>query len=192
MYTIQLHKCTLKQRVVLRIKTDTWKLQILIKREILYMCNIYTRENDIVPFILTSHELSIFCQDEKVTLYLFLHTFKSNNLCPPRWRSGSGLGCGSGDQDSIPGLLSLRVGPLMARRLKTSSDDLVPACGWLGMLKTPSWPWRWVPGSRSKFENWTTVPSLYSWYRAECNVKSQPTNDRLTCACKMLTRLYKF
>ena len=26
--------------------------------------NIYTRENDIVPFILTSYELSIFCQDE--------------------------------------------------------------------------------------------------------------------------------
>ena len=34
------------------------------------MWNIYTRENDIVPFILTSYELSIFCQDE--TSYIVL------------------------------------------------------------------------------------------------------------------------
>ena len=43
------------------------------------------------------------------------------------------------------------------------------------MLKTPSCPWRWVPSSRSKFGNWTTVPSLYSWNIAECDVKPQPT-----------------
>ena len=45
---------------------------------------------------------------------------------PPRWRRGSGLDCGSEDPGSIPGIFSLRVGPLMARRLKTSSDVPVP------------------------------------------------------------------
>ena len=45
------------------------------------------------------------------------------------------------------------------------------------MLKTPSCPWRCVPGSRSKFGNCTTVPSLYSWNIAECDVKPQPTNQ---------------
>ena len=98
----------------------------------------------------------------------------------------SRLDCGSGDQDSIPGIPLPCVGPLMARRLRTSSDDPVPMFGWLGTLKTPSCLWRWVPGSRSKFENWTTVPSLYSWNIAECNVKPQPTNHRVTCACKIL------
>ena len=33
----------------------------------------------------------------------------------------------------------------------------------------------WVPGSRSKFGNWTSVPSLYSWNIAECDVKPQTT-----------------
>ena len=156
-----------------RINTDSCKLQVLSKcmdseifLSVQNFSNIYTKEHDIVPFILTSYELSIFCQDE--TSYNFLHTFKSNNLCPPRWRRGSGLDCGSGDQDSVPGLPSPLVGPLMARRLKISSDDPVPVFGWLVTLKTPSCPWPCVPGSRSKFENWTTVPSLYSWNIAEC------------------------
>ena len=48
----------------------------------------------------------------------------------------------------------------------------------LGMLKTPSCQWRWVPGNRSKFGNWTTVPSLYSWNIAECDVKPQPINQQ--------------
>ena len=34
----------------------------------------------------------------------------------------------------------------------------------------------WVPGSRSKFGNWTSVPSLYSWNIAECDVKPQSTH----------------
>ena len=34
-----------------------------------------------------------------------------------------------------------------------------------------------MPGSRSKFGNWTTVPSLYSWNIAECDVQPQPTNQ---------------
>ena len=49
----------------------------------------------------------------------------------------------------------------------------------LGTLKTPSCPWRWVTGSRSKFWNWTTVhvSSLHSWHIAECDVYPQPTNQ---------------
>ena len=50
-----------------------------------------------------------------------------------------------------------------------------PCRGMLGTLKTPSCPWRWVPGSRSKFGNWTSVPSLYSWNIAEFDVKPQST-----------------
>ena len=69
-----------------------------------------------------------------------------------------------------------RVGALWLqggkRRLRTSR---CPCRGRLGMLKAPSFPWRWVPGSRSKFENWTSVPSLYSWNIAECDVKPQST-----------------
>ena len=59
------------------------------------------------------------------------------------------------------------------RRLQTSQ---CPCWGRLGTTKSPSCPWRWVPGSRSRFGNWTTVPSLNSWNIAECDVKPQPTN----------------
>ena len=45
------------------------------------------------------------------------------------------------------------------RCLRTSR---CPCRGRLDTLKTPSCPWRWVTGSRSKFGNWTTVPSLYT------------------------------
>ena len=62
------------------------------------------------------------------------------------------------------------------RRLRTSC---CPCRGRLGTLKTTSCPWRWVPGSRSKFGNWTTVPSLCCWNIAECNVKPQPTNQKI-------------
>ena len=51
----------------------------------------------------------------------------------------------------------------------------------LGTLKTPSCPWRRMPGSRSKFGNWTTLPSLYSWNITECDVKPQPTSQRRLC-----------
>ena len=61
----------------------------------------------------------------------------------------------------------------MARRLKHLRTSRCPCRGRLGTLKTPSCPWRWVPGSRSKFGNWTTVPSRYSWNIAECDVKPQ-------------------
>ena len=37
-----------------------------------------------------------------------------------------------------------------------------------------------VPGSRTKFENWTSVPSLYSWNIAECDVKQQETKNQKT------------
>ena len=36
----------------------------------------------------------------------------------------------------------------------------------------------WVPGSRTKFENWTSVRSLYSWNIAECDVKPQQTKKQ--------------
>ena len=39
----------------------------------------------------------------------------------------------------------------------------------------------WVPGSRSKFGNWTSVPSLYSWNIAECDVKQQSTTNIMVC-----------
>ena len=48
---------------------------------------------------------------------------------PPWWRIGSGLDCGLEDSGSIPGIPSPPVGPLMARRLRTSSDVLVPVSG---------------------------------------------------------------
>ena len=51
-----------------------------------------------------------------------------------------------------------------------------PCLGRLSTLQTASCPWHWVPGSRSKFGNWTTVLSLYSWNIAECDIKQQPTN----------------
>ena len=36
----------------------------------------------------------------------------------------------------------------------------------------------WVPGSRTKFENWISVLSLYSWNIAECDVKPQQTKNQ--------------
>ena len=53
-----------------------------------------------------------------------------------------------------------RVWALMARRLKTSSDVPVPVSGRLGTLKTPSYPWRWVPGSWSKFVKLDNCPGV--------------------------------
>ena len=97
---------------------------------------------------------------------------------PSHLRRGSGLDCGSGDLVLIPGTPSPRLGPLMVRRLKTSWDARCPCRDRLCTLKTPNWPWRWVPGSRSEFGNWKTVPSLYSWNFAECDVKPQPTDQK--------------
>ena len=136
-----------------RINTDSWKLQVLIKRmdsEIfLYVQNfssIYTRENDSTIHFNLLWIINFLSRWNKL---LILHTFKSNNLCQPRWRRCSGLDCGSGDQDSIPGLPPPLEGSLMASRLKTSSDDPMPLFWWLGTLKTPSWQLRWVPGNRA-------------------------------------------
>ena len=42
----------------------------------------------------------------------------------------------------------------------------------------------WVPGSRSKFGNWTSVPSLYSWNIAEYDVKPQSTTTTTTTTWK--------
>ena len=40
----------------------------------------------------------------------------------------------------------------------------------------------WVPGSRSKFGNWTSVPPLHSWNIAECDVKPQSTTGSRSVA----------
>ena len=64
-----------------------------------------------------------------ITTYIYLHFHYS----PPRWRRGSGLDCTSEDPGSIPGLPSPPVGPLMARRLKISSDVPVPC--WVGLAR---------------------------------------------------------
>ena len=57
----------------------------------------------------------------------FIYIFIYEELSPPRWRRGSGMECGSEDPGSTPGVPSPRVGPLMARRLKT--DFSVPVSG---------------------------------------------------------------
>ena len=81
-------------------------------------------------------------------------------------RGGVEVACWTGLEDpgSIPGLPSPRVGPLMARRLKTSSD-VRSACVKVG------------PAEGQNLENWTTVPLPYSWNIAECDVKPQPTKQ---------------
>ena len=142
--------------------------------------NIYTREKlySTIHFNLL-WSINFLSRIKQYThKLLILHTFKSNNLYQPRWRSGSELVCGSRDPGFDSRKPSPRVGSLMSRSLKTSSDVPVPMQGWLGTLKTPSCPWHLVPGNMSKFGNWTTVPSLYSWNIAECNVKPlQPSNN---------------
>ena len=146
-----------------RINTDSWKLQVLIKHmdsEIFLSVQnfsniyIYSRESDIVPFILTSYELSIFYQDET---NFCTHSSQITCVC----RGGVEVAGLTVDQEIRIRFLALPsplVGSLLARRLKTSSDVPVPCRGRLGKLKTPICPWRWVPGSRSKFKNWTTCP----------------------------------
>ena len=59
------------------------------------------------------------------------------------------------------------------RRLRTSR---CPCRGRLGTLKTPSCPWCGCPAAGQHLETyWTSVPSLYSWNIAECDVKPQST-----------------
>ena len=86
-----------------------------------------------------------------------------NPIRPPRWHRGSGLDCGSEDPGLIPGLPSTRVGPLMARRLKTSSDVPMLVSGKARHAKNPLAAHGVVcPAAGQYLENWTTVPSLYS------------------------------
>ena len=54
-----------------------------------------------------------------------------------------------------------------------------PCRGRLTTQKTPSFPRHWLPCSRSKFGNWTTVLSFYSWNVAECDVKPPPNNQKI-------------
>ena len=75
---------------------------------------------------------------EEYVIFGTEHLILIHYICsPPLWRRGSGLDFGSEDPGAIPGLPSPRVGPLMARRLKTSSDVLVPVSGWARHAKDP-------------------------------------------------------
>ena len=115
-------------------------------------------------------------------LWLFFSQHKRKQFRSPsctRWRRGSGragLQIGRSRFDYQDTLTLWWQGD--KRRLWTSQR---PCLGRLGKLKTPSCQWRRVPGSRSKFGYWTTVPSLYSWNIAECEVKTQPTNQQPSC-----------
>ena len=75
-----------------------------------------------------SSVIHMLCMYLKVILGIRFH-FSEETCSPPRWRRGSVLDCGSEDPGSILGLPSACVGPLMARRLKTSSDVPVPVSG---------------------------------------------------------------
>ena len=144
-----------------RINTDSWKLQVLIKRmdsesslsvSVQDLSSIYTRVNDsTIHFTLLwiiNYQFSV--KMKQVTNFC---THSSRITCARRGGVEvhvAGLTVSvSGDQDSIPGLPSPLVGYLMVRRLNTSSNNPVSVFGWLDTLKTPSCPWRWVPGSRS-------------------------------------------
>ena len=89
----------------------------------------------------------------KINVYLkqCMTIIQSISTGTPGWRRSSGFDCGSEDLSSILGIPSPRVGPLIPRGLKTSLGVPVPVLGRLGTLTTPSCPWLWVPGSRSKF-----------------------------------------
>ena len=52
------------------------------------------------------------------------------NCRSPRWQSGSWMNCGLGDPGLIPSIPSLRVGPLIVRKLKMSWDVPVPMSEW--------------------------------------------------------------
>ena len=76
-----------------------------------------------------AHWCDVSC-DIPYCLTVFMKTHQSPEPTrPPRCHRGSGLDCGSEDPGSIPGILSPCVGPLMARRLKGSSNVPVPVSG---------------------------------------------------------------
>ena len=58
------------------------------------------------------------------------------------------------------------------RHLRTSR---CPCRGRLGTLKTPSCPWHGCPAAGQNLETGQSVPSLYCWNIAECDVKPQST-----------------
>ena len=63
-----------------------------------------------------------------LTLFIFagIHVTLPDVTGQPWWHRGSGQDCRSDNPSLIPGLPSPHVGPLMARRLKTSLDVPVP------------------------------------------------------------------
>ena len=76
-------------------------------------------------------DFCLIIADRQVHVGITLSTCPVNPsvCCPQRWRRGSRLDCESDDPGLNPGLPLPRVGPLMARRLKTSSDVPVLVSG---------------------------------------------------------------
>ena len=103
--------------------------------------------------------------------------FHQSFFCPPRCRRGSELDYGSEIRVRFPAYPHRLWSLWWQGGKRCLWKSPCPCRGRLGTLKTPSCPWHWVSGSRSKFGNWTTVPLLYSWNIAECDVKPQPTNQ---------------
>ena len=84
----------------------------------------------------------------------------SGNSSLARLVRESGLDCGSVDTNSIPGVPSPCVGSLLARKLVISSNVPGLCRGRLGHVKEPYLPMTWMPDTRSKLGNRTTVASL--------------------------------
>ena len=90
--------------------------------------------------------------------------FYPSILFPPRWVHG-------GDYTS---------GPIFRGEIRCGENSMLQhryqCLVGLGTPKTPRCPWHWVPGIRSKFGNWTIVPSENSCNITECDNKPQSTN----------------
>ena len=134
-------------------------------------CHVFTRVFPLIPLgsflillivLMSIYFANFICQYKECDgkwrhIFVTLCRMVKHSFYLPQWLRCNGLDCGSGNPSAIPGIPSPRVGFLMTRRLKTFSDVPVTVSGRLGMLNTSSCPWRWVPGSRFKFRNWTNV-----------------------------------
>ena len=87
------------------------------------LCNCWTEFN------ITFQEGRFQHPSTKCVFFRLAEPFFNFFSCPPQWCRGSRLDCGLGDMGVIPGIPSLHVGPLMARRLKTSLDVLLHMLG---------------------------------------------------------------
>ena len=72
------------------------------------------------------------------------------------------------------------------RRLRMSR---CPFRGRFGKLKSPSCPWRWMPGSRSKIGKWTSVLSLHSRNIIKSDVNHNQTTHQISLFYRLLSFL---